>query len=1824
MIVAMLLSCATSFAQVGAISGPTHICIGSGGTETDTTAGGTWSSSNPAIAPVIAGTGTVSGVSAGVATITYTVGSLYATQNVTIDALPPGITGPNNICIYATATETIGTTGGTWSSSNPSIASIIATTGVVTGVGVGVVTLTYTLPSTCMTTMALTVNALPAPITGPSIVCGGIAASEVSAPTGGTWTSTNPAVGTINSVTGVFTGIATGTTIISYSLSSGCTASKTMTVNTSPVPITGPSTVCIGSAITLSDASIGGTFSSGSTAIATVGATTGVVVGITAGPDTITYTLPSSGCSVTKPITVNPLPGPISGPSTVCNGSCFTLTEGSTGGTWSSLTGYSIATVGAATGIVCGLTSGVVTIAYVLPTGCYTSKPVTVNSLPTAYSVTGGGAYCSGGTGVYVGLAGSASGTSYQLYLGGTPLGSPLIGTGAAISFGLMTIPGTYTVSAVDGTGCSGTMTGSATVSVSGLPTVYAVTGGGSLCSGGTGVNIGLANSQTGVVYALYNGAMLVASIAGTGSAISFGILMTSGTYTIVATNVTTGCSSTMSGSATVSVSSLPTLYTVFGGGAYCAGGAGMNVGLSGSQTGFNYQLYNGLIPYGAPILGTGAALTFGMYTAPGAYKVIADNPATGCIDTMLDSAIISISPLPTPFTVSGGGTYCAGGTGGHITLSGSTPGVTYQLYNGGTAVGAPIAGTGAMLDFGFYTTGGTYTITGTVGTTTCTTTMTGTATITINPMPLAYSVTGGGSYCPGGAGVNVGLSGSQSGVNYTLMFGGGAVVTVSGTGSAISFGLQTAPGTYTVEAVNTTTGCTNFMTGSVIVSISSSPTAYTVTGSGAYCYGGTGLSVGLSGSSTGTSYQLYYAGTALGSPMAGTGAALNFGLMTSAGIYTVSAIGGTGCSGTMTGSASISINPIPTAFSVVGGGTYCAGGAGVNIDLIGTQTGIDYQLYRSSTVVGSSLSGTGSTISFGAQTIAGTYTAIGTDPATGCTNTMSGSATVTVSPLPAVYTVAGGGSYCSGGTGVHVGLVASEVGVSYQLYLDGVITGTPLPGTGSGLDFELFTGVGTYTIVATDDTTTCTSSMAGSAVIAVNPLPTAYTITGGGTYCSGGSGMAIGLSGSQVGVSYQLYVGGVAVGTTVTGTGTSISFGLHTAAGIYTVVATNLATLCTNVMPGSVTITVASLPNVYTVTGGGSYCSGGTGVAIGLSNSNGGISYQLYIGGVLTGLPVTGTGGSISFGPQTSAGTYTVVATNTITSCSASMSGSATVTINPTTGPPVVSITASPGLSVCAGSTVTFTATPTVGGTSPGYQWNVNGTAVTGATNATYAYMPVAGDLVGVTLTSSSPCVVPATATATVSMTVTAMVTPTIAITASPGTTVCAGTTVLYSTTVTGSGSMPAYLWWVNGVPVGTGSTYSYVALAGDVIEVAMTSSATCIISPTATYSVTMTIDVPAITASTASSGCGPSQTLTAGGGTSYSWSPSAGLSCSTCSYATLIPDATTQYTVTGTDGLGCSGTDTVTVDGNRISGYITYSGTSADTFTVWLIQFNPIDSSISATDSTTNCISSGTPYYEFMDKPAGNYLVKAKLNSSVPGTSGYIPTYSLSTSHWYSATSLAHSSSYDSMHINMIYGTVPPGPGFIAGYVVSGAGKNTSSDAPAKGMIIYLNDTLGNVISFTYTDSAGTYSFSNLNEGSYRIYPENYKYYTTPSAIITLAPGNDSVTTVDFKQHTSTGTIVPYDNTKTPKVIVPAKGIAVYPNPATGVLNIRSDKASAGVADIILTDVTGRVVLKNSAELNAATGNTISLNGIDAGIYLITIKSDKVFYCGKLVIEK
>lgn len=88
---------------------------------------------------------------------------------------------------------------------------------------------------------------------------------------------------------------------------------------------------------------------------------------------------------------------------------------------------------------------------------------------------------------------------------------------------------------------------------------------------------------------------------------------------------------------------------------------------------------------------------------------------------------------------------------------------------------------------------------------------------------------------------------------------------------------------------------------------------------------------------------------------------------------------------------------------------------------------------------------------------------------------------------------------------------------------------------------------------------------------------PESFNIEGGGAYCDGDDGVEVGLSGSESGIDYELYINDAASGQIVTGTGNAISFGLQTEVGTYTVMGSN--TNCEQWMAGDVSIMVYDLP---------------------------------------------------------------------------------------------------------------------------------------------------------------------------------------------------------------------------------------------------------------------------------------------------------------------------------------------------------------------------------------------------------------------------------------------------------------------------------------------------------------------------------------------------------------------------------------------------------------------------------------------------------------------
>ncbi len=272
---------------------------------------------------------------------------------------------------------------------------------------------------------------------------------------------------------------------------------------------------------------------------------------------------------------------------------------------------------------------------------------------------------------------------------------------------------------------------------------------------------------------------------------------------------------------------------------------------------------------------------------------------------------------------------------------------------------------------------------------------------------------------------------------------------------------------------------------------------------------------------------------------------------------------------------------------------------------------------------------------------------------------------TLSVSPCEVgVFSVTGGGPYCTGSGGVPVGLDGSEAGIVYRLKLNGIVSASVV-GTGSALSFGPQTNVGTYTVMGTNASTGCWSDMIGGTVVAINPRPTAQVSNLTATICFGGSAtISAALNGSP---PWNVYWsdGTNQVGVMASPLLRSVSpTALTTFYTITNLTDANCAATAGDVA-GSAQVIAYPAPAAYDVTGGGESCAGGAGAAVGLANSQVSVNYYLKCNGNdVQSLP--GTGFPIGFGLQTNAGIYTVMATNVGSGCWAEMGGSAAVVIIP------------------------------------------------------------------------------------------------------------------------------------------------------------------------------------------------------------------------------------------------------------------------------------------------------------------------------------------------------------------------------------------------------------------------------------------------------------------------------------------------------------------------------------------------------------------------------
>ncbi len=316
----------------------------------------------------------------------------------------------------------------------------------------------------------------------------------------------------------------------------------------------------------------------------------------------------------------------------------------------------------------------------------------------------------------------------------------------------------------------------------------YSVTGGGEFCTGGSGVEVRLADSESNVTYQLKRGSTVVNSKAGTGSELNWGNQTNGGTYTVLASR--NGCSVDMNGSAAVTVKPLP------------------NASISANTTELSCVnptatlTASGGTSYVWSTSSTSPSISVSPTTNE-TYKVTVTN--NGCSSAAEET--IHYNTLQVPASVSGPASQVCSDNTYSFTVS-SVEGATEYIWTTSTETKTT---TGTTTDLYITQFDESISVKASNG---CSTSPEKRFYPSIYPELMLFSVTGGMNICGSGT---IGTDGSETGIQYSLYRDGNLVYSgKEGNGLPLVFNTYNIPGTYTVIASNGT--CEKTMEGSAVI----------------------------------------------------------------------------------------------------------------------------------------------------------------------------------------------------------------------------------------------------------------------------------------------------------------------------------------------------------------------------------------------------------------------------------------------------------------------------------------------------------------------------------------------------------------------------------------------------------------------------------------------------------------------------------------------------------------------------------------------------------------------------------------------------------------------------------------------------------------------------------------------------------------------------------------------------------------------------------------------------------------------------------------------
>jgi hypothetical protein len=436
-----------------------------------------------------------------------------------------------------------------------------------------------------------------------------------------------------------------------------------------------------------------------------------------------------------------------------------------------------------------------------------------------------------------------------------------------------------------------------------------------------------------------------------------------------------------------------------------------------------------------------------------------------------------------------------------------------------------------------------------------------------------AGSISGLASVAAGTNGVTYSISSVSGATTYTWTVPTGATI-ASGLGTTsitVNYACTASSGNVQVTPSN---GSCSGTAASLGVTVTGVGAAGSISGPASVNAGTNGVNYSISSVSGATTYTWTVPSSAtIASGQGTTSITVNYACTASSGNVQVTPSNANGCSGT-TASLGVTVTGVGVAGSISGPTTVCAGqtGAVYSISSVDGATTYTWSVPSGATITGGQ--GTISiTVTWGSSSGNVQVTPSNANSCAGAGSSL----TVTVNAAPGITSNPSPQTVCAGGT-VAFTVSATGAGLSYQWQKNGSTINDGGTISGSATFTLTLTGVGTGDSGASFDCVvsgTCSPpATSGGAALTVNASPATFNVTGGGSYCAAGGGVTVGLDESESSADYQLELNGNPTGTTVTGTGSAISFTNQTAVGTYTVIASSVTSGCTVMMNGSASVT--------------------------------------------------------------------------------------------------------------------------------------------------------------------------------------------------------------------------------------------------------------------------------------------------------------------------------------------------------------------------------------------------------------------------------------------------------------------------------------------------------------------------------------------------------------------------------------------------------------------------------------------------------------------------